>query len=61
MPIVNSSMCQVTQFNVPVSEVWKVTNSEGNIRGLYARVRRWREKNYMELAEEKNDTEMAGL
>ena len=53
MTIVNSSMCQVTQFNVPVAEAWKVTNSEGNIRGLYARVRRWREK------EEKNDTEMA--
>jgi hypothetical protein len=58
-PIVNSSMYQVTQFNVPVSEAWTVTHSKGNIQGLYARVQCWHEKNDRELAEEKNDMEMA--
>ena len=40
----------MTKFNVPITVAWEATNAEGNIRGLYARVARWREKQQKESA-----------
>ena len=40
----------MTKFNVPITVAWEATNAEGNIRGLYARVAHWREKQQKESA-----------
>jgi hypothetical protein len=35
---------QVTQFNIPPSDAWRMSRAVGDMSGFYARLRRWREK-----------------